>query len=992
MADTATSEVVNSSNNETPINNHQNSTDTAPTREQATASTSQQSTGSNAATPAAAPAPLQPPQPAEPPLPQRQPAAVQIDVNQMANVISVSYLAANGINNQRNRGPGVAGVNIGVGAPGQNNIMNMRNRLFHAIYFKVALIYAQMFPKPFQRTLEYFFLIKALLFFSALVYIHMSFIKNPATCLEHVQDWPRDGVLRVEVIPNLDKRLEIYEKNQAHENFMRKLQYDYFYGIGPKTKNQLYHHKYATNETYTYYLQHESTYADYLKYKQLNAEYNENNDNDDDEQYIVEYSLEYGHLRLSPATRKRLQIPVRVVQLDPLNNKCFGDKFSKFLLKELLGYDDLLMASVRVIAEQEENKGYLRNVITGEHYRFVSTWWTAWSSYPTAFFVMLLFTFSISMLLRFSHHQIFVFIVDLLQMLEFNVTARFPIAPLLIVILALVGMEAIMSEFFNDTTTAFYIILIVWVADQYDAICCHTSITKRHWLRFFYLYHFAFYAYHYRFSGQNRSLALVSSWLFIQVIQNLYFRIDYLGSIQINPENLARVSPTTPTSTTAATGAANTTNTESTRESVTPTATITTTTSSTNATMAGLDSSTASVSSIILNSSDVETNQRDEYQNPTSATTTTATATQKEAAAETETLENTQTENNKGIQQKLQQQQQQQQQTIHNDTMKNKQAVHSLHEQESAAVGKHDNDNLVGVNWPLKTMETLKHNAVETNFVNTHNNTNKLKDNDKDIVNKLKEQHQQLELNIKAENEQQLHTTTCSRKFMDKDLNCLEKEKTIASNDENIEEKTTLTPTANATKNAKITEDKGGAEGNVAVKAIDHNMRSAKEENLTNSTTIKKETIQIDMKSEMIDEETINKPTVTALSSTTTAAAAAAEVERTKPAATSTLYEDVNADTAVATIDDVNHTNSSSSSNISSSNHSSQITRSLNMEISSVEHSTITSATTLSNITPDNHNQSQNLTANASSTASTSSSTSITNMMTSDDQSSSTNT
>ncbi|CAG9123932.1 unnamed protein product [Plutella xylostella] len=45
------------------------------------------------------------------------------------------------------------------------------------------------------------------------------------------------------------------------------------------------------------------------------------------------------------------------------------------------------------------------------------------------------------------------------------------------------GMEAIMSEFFNDTTTAFYIILIVWIADQYDAICCHTAIAKRHWLR-----------------------------------------------------------------------------------------------------------------------------------------------------------------------------------------------------------------------------------------------------------------------------------------------------------------------------------------------------------------------------------------------------------------------------------------------------------------------------------------------------------------------------
>ena len=71
--------------------------------------------------------------------------------------------------------------------------------------------------------------------------------------------------------------------------------------------------------------------------------------------------------------------------------------------------------------------------------------------------------------------------------------------------------------FFNDATTAFYIILVVWVADQYDAVCCHSSISKRHWLRFFFLYHFAFYAYHYRFNGQYSGLALVSSWLFIQV-------------------------------------------------------------------------------------------------------------------------------------------------------------------------------------------------------------------------------------------------------------------------------------------------------------------------------------------------------------------------------------------------------------------------------------------------------------------------------------------
>jgi hypothetical protein len=234
-----------------------------------------------------------------------------------------------------------------------------------------------------------------------------------------------------------------------------------------------------------------------------------------EDEYIVEYSLEYGFLRLSPMTRARLKIPVQIVTLDPGKDECFGDSFSRLVLDEFLGYDDLLMASIKTLAEQEDNKGYLRNVVTGEHYRFVSMW-MARTSYFAAFFIMIVFTVSVSMLLRYSHHQIFVFIVDLLQMLEFNVTVSFPAAPLLTVILALVGMEAIMSEFFNDTTTAFYIILIVWMADQYDAICCHTAITKRHWLRFFYLYHFSFYAYHYRFNGQYSSLALVTSWLFIQ--------------------------------------------------------------------------------------------------------------------------------------------------------------------------------------------------------------------------------------------------------------------------------------------------------------------------------------------------------------------------------------------------------------------------------------------------------------------------------------------
>ncbi|KAF2355904.1 Membralin [Trinorchestia longiramus] len=112
--------------------------------------------------------------------------------------------------------------------------------------------------------------------------------------------------------------------------------------------------------------------------------------------------------------------------------------------------------------------------------------------------------------------------------MEINATAMasFPAAPMLTVILALVGMEAIMSEFFKDTTTAFYIIVMVWVCDQYETLCCTQPITRKHWLRFFYLYHFAFYAYHYRFNGQYSWLALMTSWFFLQHSM-LYFYHHY---------------------------------------------------------------------------------------------------------------------------------------------------------------------------------------------------------------------------------------------------------------------------------------------------------------------------------------------------------------------------------------------------------------------------------------------------------------------------------
>uniref|UniRef100_A0A8D3DG76 Transmembrane protein 259 n=1 Tax=Scophthalmus maximus TaxID=52904 RepID=A0A8D3DG76_SCOMX len=437
-------------------------------------------------------------------------------------------------NNNNNMGPNrIRNPNVN-----QNPLINVRDRLFHALFFKMAVTYARLFPPSFRRVFEFFVLLKALFVLFILAYIHIAFSRSPINCLETVRErWPRDGILRVEIQRNSSRApvfLQYYDSTGLQEELEGEE------GGGEEEEEMTL--EMFDNSSVQFELDMEPR----LKPSLVGAGGGAGggagvNDSQDvsfsqttkvwpQEEYIVEYSLEYGFLRLSQSTRQRLNIPVMVVTLDPMKDECFGDGFSRFLLDEFLGYDDILMSSVKALAENEENKGFLRNVVSGEHYRFVSMW-MARTSYLAAFVIMVIFTLSVSMLLRYSHHQIFVFIVDLLQMLEMNMTIAFPAAPLLTVILALVGMEAIMSEFFNDTTTAFYIILIVWLADQYDAICCHTNTSKRHWLRFFYLYHFAFYAYHYRFNGQYSSLALVTSWLFIQHSMIYFFHHYELPAI-----------------------------------------------------------------------------------------------------------------------------------------------------------------------------------------------------------------------------------------------------------------------------------------------------------------------------------------------------------------------------------------------------------------------------------------------------------------------------
>lgn len=44
-------------------------------------------------------------------------------------------------------------------------------------------------------------------------------------------------------------------------------------------------------------------------------------------------------------------------QLDPEVDSCFGDWVSRALMKNFIGYEDVLMSSVKALAENETDKG-----------------------------------------------------------------------------------------------------------------------------------------------------------------------------------------------------------------------------------------------------------------------------------------------------------------------------------------------------------------------------------------------------------------------------------------------------------------------------------------------------------------------------------------------------------------------------------------------------------------------------------------------------------
>ncbi|KPJ14733.1 Membralin [Papilio machaon] len=341
-----------------------------------------------------------------------------------------------GVNPENNILPGGPLVNQMMNRNNRNNnqnpLFNVRERLFHALFFKFAVAYARTFPRPIRRFFEFLVLLKALIAFFVLAYIHIAFSRTPTTCLNHVKDsWPRHGILRVEILKNPAHDYTI-EQSYAKERKLKRDKEEFNSMLGILATEGFINIESSSNED----IKEDGYLRDGTDYGNITRVLDENVDEVPQDQimetaYFVESkatlpdnpepdlnttimpvvdvepstSIWQGIMGLVDELEEDSKISeesvdmaaandssrgVKIVTLDPQKDACFGDSFSRFVLEEFLGYDDLLMASIKTLAEQEDNKGYLRNVITGEHYRFVSML-TSRTSYIAAFFIMLVF-------------------------------------------------------------------------------------------------------------------------------------------------------------------------------------------------------------------------------------------------------------------------------------------------------------------------------------------------------------------------------------------------------------------------------------------------------------------------------------------------------------------------------------------------------------------------------------------------------------------------
>lgn len=388
------------------------------------------------------------------------------------------------------------------------------------IFLSFCQRYARWCKKSLRRFLEFVVLIKALGAALALIYSHIGY-RHTSTCLLPLKGKiPVESILRVEIGKRESALISDYLyriENQCP--LLRELEYQPYQNVSRRLITVSTDVISDTSSGPKLVYRHEYNYFSFRHIFDFGYEYFNF--------CRFEFSHEYGYLRLSEQARRTRNVEVIKVILDPSKDACFQslvwDKFGRVLLAEWFGYDWIILDS---IVQVSGNHGYIRNTITKDQFTVFNGGQKKRLLYVPVV-ACLVFTALVAMLLRFAYKQVFMFVFRVLTdgPLDFlTIHNHFPYGAVASSVLALIGLEDIMSEYFGDSRIAFYVILNVWIADQFHSYCCHTPITKKYWIRFFYIYHLGFYMYYHIYtSRRNAFIALFTSCMLTMHMMVFFF-------------------------------------------------------------------------------------------------------------------------------------------------------------------------------------------------------------------------------------------------------------------------------------------------------------------------------------------------------------------------------------------------------------------------------------------------------------------------------------
>ncbi|KAL7670214.1 hypothetical protein ACOME3_005154 [Neoechinorhynchus agilis] len=390
----------------------------------------------------------------------------------------------------------------------------VRDRVYHALYFRLAIQYVRLFPSSLRRLHEFTLLAAAV--FTAFLLVHaQSTLKTTGSqCLLNTslpQPPLENTIIRMVLVKDRPPRSEPYWEQPASTSLI--LMQTERHSVNTRLKRQ---RRFFDSPVRLIRCLFRKCYQFATSFAQP-------------EQYEVEFSLDYGLLHLSDHLRHQLKIPVLIVEKSPNDVSCFGRRINRMFQDHFLGQKDHMLAAFQFCYERyggdSDGRAYVKVRTTGEIFHFApdkipSLW------YPMSYIIMVIFTISISVLIRFTHYQIFILIVDLIAYTnDFTPLITASITPIGTAILALIGVESILTEFFKDSSSAFYIVILVWIADHFYQVCCRTEMSKKYWMNFFYLYQYIFYVNQIKSNGFFCELAFLCTLLF--VMHSMLFALNH---------------------------------------------------------------------------------------------------------------------------------------------------------------------------------------------------------------------------------------------------------------------------------------------------------------------------------------------------------------------------------------------------------------------------------------------------------------------------------